>query len=78
MSEQERTVRSMHDTAEQLHVSAGTLYHSSQASTDETASDRLQSLGDDVTAEACDINRRADQLDLDVPRGVAAVPPSYP
>lgn len=74
ISEQERTVRSMHDTAEQLHVSAGTLYRSSQASPNETTSERLQSLGDVVTAEASDIDRRADQLDLNVPRGVAPVP----
>ena len=68
----------MHDTAEQLYVSAGTLYHSSNASPDETASERLRSLGDDVTAEACDINRRADQLGTDLPRGVAGVPAELP
>jgi hypothetical protein len=65
----------MHDTAEQLHVSAGSLYRSSQASPNETTTDRLHALGDDVTDQAHDIDRRADQLELDTPRGVAAVPP---
>jgi hypothetical protein len=64
----------MHDTAEQLHVSAGTLYRSSQASPNETTTDRLHALGDDVTEQADDIDRRADQLELDTPRGVAAAP----
>jgi hypothetical protein len=64
----------MHDTAEQLRVSAGTLYRSSQASPNETTTDRLHALGDDVTEQADDINRRADQLDRQPPRGVAAVP----
>ena len=62
----------MHDTAEQLHVSAGTLYRSSQASPNETTTDRLHALGDDVTEQADDIDRRADQFELDTPRGVAA------
>ena len=65
---------SMHDTAEQLHVSAGTLYRSSQASPNETTTDRLHALGDDVTEQADDIDRRADQLKLDTPHGVAAAP----
>jgi hypothetical protein len=59
----------MHDTAEQLHVSAGSLYRSSQASPNETTTDRLHALGDDVTDQAHDIDRRADQLELDTPRG---------
>ena len=73
-SRREQTVTSMHDTAEQLHISAGTLYRSSQASPNETTTDRLHALGDDVTEQADDIDRRADALELDTPRGVAAVP----
>ena len=64
----------MHDTAEQLHISAGTLYRSAQASLNETTTDRLHALGDHVTEQADDIERRADALKLDTPRGVAAVP----
>lgn len=75
MSDRERTVTSMHDTAEQLHVSAGTLYRSSQASPNETTTGRLQSLGDDVTEQAHDIDRRADRLELETPRGVAGIRP---
>ena len=64
----------MHDTAEQLHISASTLYRSSQASPNETTTGRLHALGDDVTEQADDVERRADALELDTPLGVAVVP----
>ena len=71
-SRRERAVTSMHDTAEQLHVSAGTLYRSSQESPNEMTTDRLHALGDDVTDQAHDIDRRADALALQMPPDEAA------
>jgi hypothetical protein len=69
ISHLDRTVAAMYDTAEQLQVSAGTLHGSAQASPNETSTARLNALGDEVTAQADDIDRRADRLVDEAPRG---------
>ena len=67
--QQARTVAAMHDSADGLHVSAGTLHRSARQSPSEATTGRLHALGDDVTTQAHDIDRRADQLTGRAPRG---------
>ncbi|MEV6846267.1 hypothetical protein [Actinoplanes sp. NPDC051411] len=59
----ERTTAAMHSTATQLEEAEATLHRSAEAAPEEEARRRLHSLGDQVTAEAQAIERRADRLD---------------
>ncbi|WP_328472839.1 hypothetical protein OHA21_10965 [Actinoplanes sp. NBC_00393] len=52
----------MHDTAEQLEVVEDRLHHIAEESPDPGTTVRLHALGDQVTAQAKDIDRRADRL----------------
>ncbi|MFI1996456.1 hypothetical protein [Actinoplanes sp. NPDC020271] len=53
----------MHDTAERLEVAEAILHRSAEESPDPAAATRLHSLGDQVTAQAKNIGRRADQIE---------------
>jgi hypothetical protein len=57
-----RTAAAMHDTAEQLEVAEAILHRSAEESPNEAVTARLHALGDQVTAQAHDIDRRADRL----------------
>ena len=52
----------MHDTAERLEVAEAILHRSAQESPNDADTARLHALGDQVTAQAHDIDRRADSL----------------
>ncbi|MEU8660706.1 hypothetical protein [Actinoplanes philippinensis] len=52
----------MHHTAEQLEVAEAILHRSAAQTPNPDTADRLDALGDQVTAQAHDIDRRADQL----------------
>ncbi|MEV4281532.1 hypothetical protein [Actinoplanes xinjiangensis] len=54
------TAQTMHDTAETLERAERTLHRSADASPDAATAGRLNRLGDAVTAEADNIDRRAD------------------
>lgn len=70
MSSRERTAAAMHDTAEQLEVAEAILHRSAEDSPDPSATARLHALGDQVTAQAHAIDRRADGLtEPDAERG---------
>jgi hypothetical protein len=56
------TAASMRRTAAALECTEAALHRSAEASPDRSATDRLDRLGDDVTAQAKDIERRADRL----------------
>jgi hypothetical protein len=58
-----RTAAAMHDTAEQLEEAEATLHGSAEAARDQATTERLHQLGDEVTAQAKDIDRRADRLE---------------
>ena len=58
----ERTSAAMHDTADKLEVAEAILHHSAERSPDAGTTARLHALGDQVTAQARDIARRADRL----------------
>jgi hypothetical protein len=58
----ERTAASMHSTAERLEVAEALLHRSAERSPDAATRGRLHRLGDAVTAEARDIDQRADRL----------------
>jgi hypothetical protein len=58
----ERTAAVMHDTAERLEVAEAILHRSAEQSPDTGTTDRLHALGDQVTAQARDVDRRADRL----------------
>jgi hypothetical protein len=60
----------MHDTADKLEVAEAILHRSAERSPDTGTTDRLHALGDQVTARARDIDRRADRL--------TAAPPQTP
>jgi hypothetical protein len=52
----------MHDTAEALERSEAILHESAERSPDEETRRRLHRLGDEVTRQAMDIDKRADSL----------------
>jgi hypothetical protein len=52
----------MHDTAEALERSEAILHESAERSPDDETRRRLHRLGDEVTRQAMDIDRRADSL----------------
>jgi hypothetical protein len=56
------TAASMRRTAAALECTEAALHRSADASPDRPTTDRLHRLGDDVTAQAKDIERRADRL----------------
>jgi ElaB/YqjD/DUF883 family membrane-anchored ribosome-binding protein len=56
------TAASMRRTAADLECAEAALHGSAEASPDRNTADRLHHLGDDVTAQAKDIERRADRL----------------
>jgi hypothetical protein len=58
----ERTTAAMHATADELEVAEAILHHSAERSPDVDTTIRLHTLGDQVTAQAHDIARRADQV----------------
>lgn len=60
----------MHDTAEQLEVAEAIQHRSAEESPNPTTTTRLHTLGDEVTAQAQAIDRRADLL---TQQGVASV-----
>jgi hypothetical protein len=74
---QARTVAAMYDTAERLEVAEAILHQSAEASPNEETTARLHALGDEVTAQARNIDRRADRLTTGGPRsaGSEAGPP---
>ncbi|WP_189334936.1 hypothetical protein [Actinoplanes ianthinogenes] len=59
----ERTAAAMHHTAEQLEVAESILHRSAEEAPNPGTSARLHTLGHQVTAQAHDIDRRADRLD---------------
>jgi hypothetical protein len=76
-----RTAAAMHHTAEQLEVAEAILHRSATQTPNPDTAERLDALGDQVTAQAQDIGRRADRLTG--PPGRAAgtdgpVPPRHP
>jgi hypothetical protein len=58
-----RTASVMHDTADELEDIEAGLHHSAEQSPEPGTAARLHALGDRVTAQAKDIDRRADLLD---------------
>jgi len=62
MSRQESTAAAMHSTAEQLEAAEGILHQSAEASPNDKTKARLHRLGDEVTAQAHDIDQRANRL----------------
>ena len=58
----DRTAAAMHDTAEQLELAEAILHRSAEESPDPATAARLHTLGDEVTAQAHAIDRRADSL----------------
>ena len=62
MTRPERTAAAMQDTAEQLEQAEASLHGSADRSPNAETTERLHALGDDVTAGARDIDRRADGL----------------
>lgn len=56
------TAASMRRTAAALECTEAVLHRSAEASPDQPTTDRLHRLGDAVTAQAKDIERRADRL----------------
>ncbi|MEV8510669.1 hypothetical protein AB0368_38380 [Actinoplanes sp. NPDC051475] len=61
-SRAERTASAMHRTAEQLEVAEAILHRSAEDSPNTGTAARLHALGDQVTAQAHDIDRRANRL----------------
>jgi hypothetical protein len=62
---QERTAAVMHSTAEQLEVTEAALHQSAEAAPEEETKHRLHALGNQVTAEAKAIEKRASRLSSD-------------
>jgi hypothetical protein len=58
----ERTAAAMHGTAAELEVAEAILHRSAERSPNTDTAARLHALGDQVTAQAHDIDRRADRL----------------
>jgi hypothetical protein len=56
------TAEAMHDTAEALEQSEAILHESAEKSPDEETRQRLHRLGDEVTRQAINIDKRADAL----------------
>ena len=56
------TADAMHETAEALERSEAILHESAEKSPDEETRRRLHRLGDEVTRQAVDIDKRADAL----------------
>jgi hypothetical protein len=61
--EKHGTAAAMHQTAEARERSEAILHESAEASPDEETRQRLHRLGDEVTRQAVDIDKRADFLD---------------
>lgn len=57
-----RTAAAMHGTAEQLEVVEARLHRSAREAPDPGTTARLHALGDEVTAQAEDVDRRAELL----------------
>jgi len=57
------TAEAMHETAEALERSEAILHDSAERSPDEETRQRLHRLGDEVTRQAVDIDKRADALE---------------
>jgi hypothetical protein len=57
----------MHETAEALERSEAILHESAERSPDEVTKGRLHRLGDEVTRQAKDIDRRADAVESSGP-----------
>ena len=62
MNPRPRTAAAMHDTAEQLEAAEAILHRSAEQSPNPTTATRLHALGDEVTAQAQAIDRRAGRL----------------
>ncbi|MEU4690937.1 hypothetical protein [Actinoplanes sp. NPDC023714] len=58
----DRTAAAMHDTAERLEIAEAILHRSAERSPDAATNARLHRLGSEVTAQAKDIDKRADRL----------------
>ncbi len=58
----------MHGTAERLEVAEAILHRSAEESPDPGTTARLHALGDRVTAQAQDVDRRADRLTREAQR----------
>jgi ABC-type transporter Mla subunit MlaD len=58
----ERTAAAMHGTAERLEAAEANLHRSADESPSDAVTARLHALADQVTAQAQDIDRRADRL----------------
>lgn len=56
------TAETMHDTADALERSEAMLHDSAERSHDESTKRRLHALGDEVTRQAKNIDRRADAI----------------
>jgi hypothetical protein len=63
IEERGRTAAAMHSTAQQLEDAEATLHRSARRSPDTATGERLDELGDAVTAEARRIDHRADRID---------------
>jgi ElaB/YqjD/DUF883 family membrane-anchored ribosome-binding protein len=61
----DRTASAMYDTAERLEIAEDILHRSAERSPDAATNARLHRLGSEVTAQAKDIARRADDLTAD-------------
>ena len=57
-----RTAAALHDTADSLEDAEAVLHRSAEESPDPSTTARLHRLGDQVTARAKDIDRRAAEL----------------
>lgn len=64
----------MHDTADALEAAEAILHHSAERSPDTPTTARLHALGDQVTAQAHEIDRRADQLTAETDRAQRSAP----
>ncbi|WP_433824531.1 hypothetical protein ACQP2E_20525 [Actinoplanes sp. CA-015351] len=60
-----RTASAMHDTAEQMEVVEDALHTRAEQARDPETTARVHALGDSVTTQAKDVDRRADQLERD-------------
>ena len=72
-SQGERTVTAMHGTARQLEEAETILHRSAEESPNTDTTTRLHALGDQVTAQAHDIEQRADRLE---PESDQRMPPT--
>jgi ABC-type transporter Mla subunit MlaD len=61
--DRQSTADTMHDTADALERSEAILHDSAERIPDEETTRRLDNLGDKVTRQAKDIDKRADSID---------------